>query len=154
MTKADTEAVVEAILAATFGPAVAAEVVRESDETPGEVVTETVKLPAWWRKNQDGQPRKTSRRPDVSFGLSPDVRRETTNRKVLDLLLQNVETVADLTIRSGFCELTIRNCLDRLMRLGLVTCTKEPARLSGGRRRFLYRALVGSPSTTPSPEPS
>jgi hypothetical protein len=132
---------IAAILAATFGPDVGAEVAAEPVDAPVEVVE--AEVPSWWKRNQDGSLRKTSQAP-VFTGLPKgvDAKSLDTDRRVLGALLAGAETLVEVTAQSGFARLTVRRSLERLLALGLVVMTKAPPTGKRGRRAFLYRALV------------
>lgn len=131
---------VAAILTATFGPDVGAEVAAEPVEVPAEAEPF---VPTWWKRNQDGSLRKTSQAP-VFTGLprSTDAKTVDTDRRVLGVLLSGAETLVEVTERSLFARLTVRRSLERLIATGLVVMTKAPPTGKRGRRAFLYRALV------------
>jgi hypothetical protein len=133
---------VAAILAATFGPGVGAEVAAEEN---GAAVALAPIVPAWWKRNQDGSLRKTSQAPTFT-GFAREAKTFDTDKKLLVALLSGAETVAEITKHSGLARLTIRRSLERLTAMGLVVMIKAPPTGLRGRRAYLYRALTEEPS--------
>ena len=127
---------VEALLAATFGPSVAASVAGEPDEH--KVVTPVVS-PSWPLK-LDGTPRKKCQKPMVTGLMAAKV--EATTAEVVRALNHGAESVADLRIATGFAKLTIVRSLERLLEAGLVSVTKTPTSGKRGRPAHLYRPVV------------
>jgi predicted transcriptional regulator len=127
---------VEVLLAATFGPGIAAEVAREPDTH--KVVTPVVS-PSWPLK-LDGTPRKKCQKPMVTGLMAAKV--EATTAEVVRALNHGAESVADLRIATGFAKLTIVRSLERLLDAGLVTVTTTPTSGKRGRPAHLYRPVV------------
>jgi hypothetical protein len=127
---------VETLLAATFGPSVAASVAGEPDER---VVNTPVVSPSWPLK-LDGTPRKKCQKPMVTGLMAAKV--EATTAEVVKALNHGAESVADLRIATGFAKLTIVRSLERLLEAGLVSVTKTPTSGKRGRPAHLYRPVV------------
>jgi hypothetical protein len=129
---------VQAILAATFGTGIAAEVTA----TP-EVVEEAhvTAHPPEWPTKHDGTPRKKWQRPEVTLGAA-GAKAEASELRVVRALLEGAESLVDLQAATGLAKLTVCRALDRLVAAGRVTATKAPPSGRRGRPAHLYRTVV------------
>lgn len=129
---------VEAILAATFGPNIAAEVVATPEVVEAAHVTSH---PPGWPTKLDGTPRKKWQRPEVT-GIVSTAKTEASELKVVQALVAGAESLIDLQDMTGFAKLTICRALDRLVEAGRVTMSKAPPTGKRGRPAYLYRPVV------------
>lgn len=144
-TETNTVDPVEAILAATFGPNIAAEVAatpevgRQDAYVTGpngrfrEADAPALKL--------DGTPKKRTQRIEVT-GFGSEARRETSEAKVIEALVAGAESLVDLQIGTGLAKLTIKRALERLVEAGRVRTVKAPPSGKRGRPAHLYRPVV------------
>jgi predicted transcriptional regulator len=137
------------ILSATFGPTVAAEVVKEEEVKAHDVeVTPSAgadvaasDFPKWWRKNLDGSWRKTCQAPVVQTGYGT-TRRHETDTAILKALHDGAESLVQLTTLTGYVKVTCTRSLERLIEEGRVVQTKAPPSGRRGRPAYLYRATT------------
>jgi len=139
---------VQSILAATFGPAAAEEVVKEDkaevSTSPADAADAPVAaLPSWWKHNLDGTPRKTCQAPIVQTGYGTTKRHET-DTAVLKALHDGAESLAQIMAVTGYVKVTCTRSLERLVEEGRVIQTKAPPSGRRGRPAYLYR-----PTTVP-----
>jgi hypothetical protein len=136
------------ILSATFGPTVAAEVVKEEDvkasgsssATEDDGAVDPADLPSWWKHNLDGTPRKTCQAPDVLKGFPHgETRQRETDLLVLKALHAGCETLVELVAHTTFVKVTCTRSLERLVEEGRVVQTKAPPSGRRGRPAHLYR---------------
>jgi len=154
------------ILTATFGPATAAEAMKDeavvdaagssgptspagagdgSEDLPqgsppdgadGSVAT----LPHWWKHNLDGTPRKTCQAPDVLKGVPQgETRQRETDLLVLKALHAGAETLVQVVASTGFVKVTCTRSLERLVLADRVLQSKAPPTGKRGRPAFTYR---------------
>jgi len=155
-----TDAVLD-ILTATFGPTVAAEVVKEEgaavDATtvadapvaasdlphgsaPSEADGSVATLPHWWRYNLDGTPRKTCQAPGRTKGVAfGETKRHETDLAVLKALLAGAESLVEVVAATGYVKVTCVRSLERLVETGRVVQAKAPPTGKRGRPAFVYR---------------
>jgi hypothetical protein len=166
-----TDAVLD-ILSAAFGPTVAAEVVKEekaevdaagssgptspagagdgSEDLPSGKSKDT--LPAWWKFNLDGTPRKTCQAPDRTKGVAfGETKRHETDLAVLKALLAGAESLVEVVAATGYVKVTCVRSLERLVEAGRVVQTKAPPTGKRGRPAFVYRPTTEAvePDTDP-----
>jgi hypothetical protein len=145
----DVQDVVREILAATFGPATAAEVVKEEDVKAHDVEATpsagadvaASDLPKWWKHNLDGTPRKTCQAPVVQTGYGTTKRHET-DTAILKALHNGAESLVQLMTLTGYVKVTCTRSLERLVEEGRVIQTKAPPSGRRGRPAYLYRATT------------
>jgi len=152
----DVQDVVREILAATFGPNTAAEVAAveatpsagsSSVEDDGAVVPTDLPsgksedtLPAWWKFNLDGTPRKKCQAPDVLKGVPHgETRQRETDLLVLKALHEGCETLVELVAHTTFVKVTVVRSLERLVKAGRVVQSKAAPSGKRGRPAFVYR---------------
>lgn len=156
-----TTDLVRDILAATFGPNTAAEVVKgEGVEAPtvpvADVTTSgsspdgddgsSTSLPPWWKFNLDGTPRKRCQAPEVLKGIPHgETRQRETDLLVLKALHAGCETLAELVAQTGCVKVTCVRSLERLVAAGRVVQSKAPPTGKRGRPAFLYRPTTETP---------
>jgi hypothetical protein len=155
-TETNTVDPVEAILAATFGPNIAAEVVA----TP-EVEAQDACVSGPSRRFRDadapalkldGTPKKKTQRIEVTgFGFGSEAKREISDTRVIEALLDGAESLVDLQAATGLAKLTVKRALERLAEGGKVTTTKALPSGKRGRPAHLYRAAVEAISTVSEP---
>lgn len=148
-----TTDLVRDILAATFGPNTAAEVVKdEGAEVPETVLTEDTvptapgeERPAWWKRNLDGSWRKRCQAPTVLKGVPHgETRQRETDLLMLKALHEGCETLVELVAHTGCVKVTVVRSLERLVEDGRVVQSKAAPTGKRGRPAFIYR-----PTTTP-----
>jgi len=128
---------VHEILAATFGPNTAAEVVKDD---AAEADAPIADRPSWWRKNLDGSWRKRCQAPDVLKGFPHgETRQRETDLLVLKALHAGAESLVQLMTITGFVKVTCTRSLERLVEEGRVVQTKAPPSGRRGRPAHLYR---------------
>jgi hypothetical protein len=154
--------IVQSILAATFGPVTAAEVVKEekveelpdlqaslttppdeerpvgssSDEDDGS----SAARPHWWKKNLDGSWRKTCQAPDrTKGGAFGETKRHETDLSVLKALHAGAESLVEVVAATGYVKVTCVRSLERLVEAGRVVQAKAPPTGKRGRPAFVYR---------------
>lgn len=149
--------IVQSILAATFGPVTAAEVVKEekaavnaAGSSPvgddGSVAT----LPHWWRYNLDGTPRKTCQTPVQTKGLAfGETKRHETDLSVLKALLAGAESLVEVVTATGYVKVTCVRSLERLVEAGRVVQAKAPPTGKRGRPAFVYRPTTEAVEPAP-----
>lgn len=153
-----------AILAATFGPNTAAEVVEdEAGETsPAPLVGVTPSgsspngddgsvgpsdLPSWWKFNLDGTPRKRCQAPEVLKGVPHgETRQRETDLLMLKALHEGCETLVELVAHTGCVKVTVVRSLARLVESGRVVQSKAPPTGKRGRPAFVYRPTTEAPT--------
>ena len=133
------------ILTATFGPATAAEAMKDEaaeasgsppDGADGSVAT----LPHWWKHNLDGTPRKTCQAPDVLKGVPQgETRQRETDLLVLKALHAGAETLVEVVATTGFVKVTCTRSLERLVLADRVLQSKAAPTGKRGRPAFTYR---------------
>jgi hypothetical protein len=141
-----TDAVLD-ILTATFGPTVAAEVVKEekaeAPTSPASAADAEVgpsDLPRWWRYNLDGTPRKTCQSPtQTKGGAFGETKRHETDLAVLKALLAGAESLVEVVAATGYVKVTCVRSLERLVEAGRVVQAKAPPTGKRGRPAFIYR---------------
>jgi hypothetical protein len=156
--------IVQSILAATFGPVTAAEVVKEEkgEEFPDLQVSLTTPpdekrpvgsssdeddgssgptdRPHWWKKNLDGSWRKTCQAPDRTKGVAfGETKRHETDLSVLKALLAGAESLVEVVAATGYVKVTCVRSLERLVEAGRVVQAKAPPTGKRGRPAFIYR---------------
>lgn len=157
-----TTDLVKSILAATFGPNTAAEVVKdEGVETHGRDLASPANaveahdveatpsagadvgvsdLPKWWKFNLDGTPRKRCQAPEVLKGIPHgETRQRETDLLVLKALHSGCETLVELVAHTGCVKVTCVRSLERLVAAGRVVQSKAPPTGKRGRPAFVYR---------------
>jgi hypothetical protein len=154
------------ILTATFGPATAAEAMKDeateateasgsspvgddgsstslpptSPATAADAEVGPSDLPRWWKFNLDGTPRKTCQAPDVLKGVPQgETRQRETDLLVLKALHAGAETLVQVVASTGFVKVTCTRSLERLVEEGRVLQTKTPPSGRRGRPAYLYR---------------
>ena len=133
------------ILAATFGPNTAAEVVKDEGAavdvpTVADAPVASSDLPKWWKFNLDGTPRKRCQAPEVLKGIPHgETRQRETDLLVLKALHAGCETLAELVAQTGCVKVTCVRSLERLVAAGRVVQSKAPPTGKRGRPAFLYR---------------
>jgi len=140
---------VHEILAATFGPNTAAEVVKDdaavfdasgSSPVGDDGAVGPADRPSWWRKNLDGSWRKRCQAPDVLKGFPHgETRQRETDLLVLKALHAGAESLVQLMTITGFVKVTCTRSLERLVEEGRVVQTKAPPSGRRGRPAHLYR---------------
>jgi hypothetical protein len=143
----NTEAVdiVQSILAATFGPVTAAEVVKEEGAavdatTVADAPVASSDLPGWWKFNLDGTPRKTCQAPGRTKGVAfGETKRHETDLAVLKALLAGAENLVEVVAATGYVKVTCVRSLERLVETGRVVQAKAPPTGKRGRPAFVYR---------------
>jgi hypothetical protein len=151
-----TDAVLD-ILTATFGPTVAAEVVKEEGSavdatTVADAPVASSDLPKWWRYNLDGTPRKTCQAPGRTKGVAfGETKRHETDLAVLKALLACAESLVEVVAATGYVKVTCVRSLERLVEAGRVVQTKAPPTGKRGRPAFIYRPTTEAvgPDTDP-----
>jgi hypothetical protein len=136
------------ILTATFGPATAAEVMKEEDvkahdveaTTSAGAAVATSDLPKWWKHNLDGTPRKRCQAPEVLKGVPHgETRQRETDLLVLKALHAGAETLVEVVAATGFVKVTCTRSLERLVLAKQVLQSKAPPTGKRGRPAFTYR---------------
>jgi hypothetical protein len=155
----NTEAVdiVQSILAATFGPVTAAEVVKEEGAavdatTVADAPVASSDLPGWWKFNLDGTPRKTCQAPGRTKGVAfGETKRHETDLAVLKALLAGAENLVEVVAATGYVKVTCVRSLERLVETGRVVQAKAPPTGKRGRPAFVYRPTTETvePDTDP-----
>lgn len=157
-----TTDLVRDILAATFGPNTAAEVVKDevaavdaptvADATSGsspdgdDGAVGPTDLPSWWKFNLDGTPRKRCQAPEVLKGIPHgETRQRETDLLVLKALHSGCETLVELVAQTGCVKVTVVRSLERLVAAGRVVQSKAPPTGKRGRPAFLYRPTTEAP---------
>lgn len=160
-----TTDLVRELLAATFGPNTAAEVVKDegaavdaptvaddggpSSPSAGATVAPS-DLPKWWKFNLDGTPRKRCQAPTVLKGVPHgETRQRETDLLMLKALHEGCETLVELVAHTGCVKVTVVRSLERLVEAGRVVQSKAAPTGRRGRPAFIYR-----PTTTPPVETS
>jgi hypothetical protein len=162
-----TTDLVQSILAATFGPNTAAEVVKDEGaavdastvaDAPGvssdlphtstadAADAEVAALPRWWKFNLDGTPRKRCQAPEVLKGVPHgETRQRETDLLMLKALHEGCETLVELVSHTGCVKVTVVRSLERLVEAGRVVQSKAAPSGKRGRPAFVYRRglLVG-----------
>lgn len=150
-----TTDLVRDLLAATFGPNTAAEVVKdEGVEVPETALTEDAvqttpgeERPAWWKRNLDGSWRKRCQAPEVLKGIPHgETRQRETDLLVLKALHEGCETLVELVAKTGFVKVTCVRSLERLVEAGRVVQSKAPPTGKRGRPAFVYRPTTEAPT--------
>jgi hypothetical protein len=137
--------IVQSILAATFGPVTAAEVVKEEGAavdatTVADAPVASSDLPGWWKFNLDGTPRKTCQAPGrTKGGAFGETKRHETDLAVLKALLAGAESLVEVVAATGYVKVTCVRSLERLVETGRVVQTKAPPTGKRGRPAFVYR---------------
>ena len=146
-----TTDLVRELLAATFGPNTAAEVVKDEvaavdAPTVADATVAPSDLPNWWKFNLDGTPRKRCQAPEVLKGIPHgETRQRETDLLVLKALHAGCETLAELVARTGCVKVTCVRSLERLVAAGRVVQSKAPPTGKRGRPAFLYRPTTETP---------
>ena len=151
---------VQELLAATFGPNTAAEVVKDyaadasgSSPVGDDGAVGPADRPSWWRKNLDGSWRKTCQAPDVLKGFPHgETRQRETDLLVLKALHAGAESLVQLTTITGFVKVTCTRSLERLVEEGRVVQTKAPPSGRRGRPAYLYRPTTEADAPVESVE--
>ena len=142
---------VQSILAATFGPVTAAEVVKDegvevqpspSGSSPDgdDGAVGPTDLPSWWKFNLDGTPRKRCQAPEVLKGVPHgETRQRETDLLTLKALHEGCETLVELVAQTGCVKVTVVRSLERLVEAGRVVQSKAPPSGKRGRPAFVYR---------------
>ena len=146
-----------AILAATFGPNTAAEVVKDEGVEPSTAPLAEVTpsgsssgeddgsvgptdLPSWWKFNLDGTPRKRCQAPEVLKGVPHgETRQRETDLLMLRALHEGCETLVELVAHTGCVKVTVVRSLERLVEAGRVMQSKAAPTGKRGRPAFVYR---------------
>lgn len=165
-----TTDLVRELLAATFGPNTAAEVVKDevvetsetastgqdasttpdedrpvgssSDEDDGS----SAARPHWWKKNLDGSWRKRCQAPEVLKGIPHgETRQRETDLLVLKALHEGCENLVELVAHTGCVKVTVVRSLARLVGAGRVVQSKAAPTGKRGRPAFLYRPTTEAP---------
>ena len=140
--------IVQSILAATFGPNTAAEVVKDegveaqpSPTSPADAAdAEDGERPRWWKKNLDGSWRKKCQAPDVLKGIPHgETRQRETDLLVLKALHEGCESLVELVAHTTFVKVTVVRSLERLVKAGRVVQSKAAPSGKRGRPAFVYR---------------
>ena len=148
---------VREILAAAFGPTVAAEVVKEERTavdatTVADAPVASSDLPGWWKFNLDGTPRKTCQSPTQTKGVAfGETKRHETDLAVLKALLAGAESLVEVVAATGYVKVTVVRSLERLVEAGRVVQAKAPPTGKRGRPAFVYRPTTEAvePDTDP-----
>jgi hypothetical protein len=135
------------ILTATFGPATAAEAMKDEAAeaaldlpAPPPSTPPDEERPAWWRKNLDGSWRKTCQAPDVLKGVPQgETRQRETDLLVLKALHAGAETLVQVVASTGFVKVTCTRSLERLVLADRVSQSKAAPTGKRGRPAFTYR---------------
>jgi hypothetical protein len=139
---------VQELLAATFGPNTAAEVVKDegveaqpSPTSPADAAdAEDGERPRWWKRNLDGSWRKRCQAPTVLKGVPHgETRQRETDLLVLKALHEGCETLVELVAHTTFVKVTVVRSLERLVEAGRVIQAKSAPNGRRGRPAFLYR---------------
>ena len=139
---------VQELLAATFGPNTAAEVVKDegveaqpSPTSPADAAdAEDGERPRWWRKNLDGSWRKRCQAPTGLKGIPHgETRQRETDLLVLKALHEGCETLVELVAHTTFVKVTVVRSLERLVEAGRVVQSKAAPSGKRGRPAFVYR---------------
>lgn len=164
-----TTDLVRDLLAATFGPNTAAEVVRdEVVETSGGGYASpagaveahdveatpsagadvgTSDLPKWWKFNLDGTPRKRCQAPEVLKGVPHgETRQRETDLLMLRALHEGCETLVELVAHTGCVKVTVVRSLERLIEACRVVQSKAAPTGRRGRPAFIYRPTTEAPT--------
>ena len=169
----NTQAVdlVQELLAATFGPNTAAEVVKDEGVEPSSsglaspanaVAAHDVEatpsagadvapsdLPKWWKFNLDGTPRKRCQAPTVLKGVPHgETRQRETDLLMLKALHEGCETLVELVAHTGCVKVTVVRSLERLVEAGRVVQSKAAPSGKRGRPAFIYRPTTTAPVET------
>lgn len=143
-----TTDLVRELLAATFGPNTAAEVVKDEGVEASETAstgqdpstTPDEDRPVWWKKNLDGSWRKRCQAPVVLRGLPHgETRQRETDLLVLKALHEGCENLVELVAHTGCVKVTVVRSLARLVEAGRVIQAKSAPNGRRGRPAFLYR---------------
>jgi hypothetical protein len=156
----DVQDAVREILAAAFGPTVAAEVVKEEEEgakvdatTVADAPVASSDLPGWWKFNLDGTPRKTCQAPDKTKGVAfGETKRHETDLAVLKALHAGAESLVEVVAATGYVKVTCVRSLERLVETGRVVQAKAAPTGKRGRPAFVYRPTTEEavvPDTAP-----
>jgi len=138
--------IVRDILAATFGPGTAAEVMK--DEAAEAALVSSVPVvtgpdeerPSWWRKNLDGSWRKKCQAPEVLKSVPQgETRQRETDLAVLKALHSGAETLVEVVASTGFVKVTCVRSLERLVLANRVLQSKAAPTGKRGRPAFTYR---------------
>jgi hypothetical protein len=150
---------VREILAAAFGPTVAAEVVKEEKAEVDAAGSSPVgddgssgpsDLPRWWRYNLDGTPRKTCQAPtQTRGGAFGETKRHETDLSVLKALLAGAESLVEVVAATGYVKVTCVRSLERLVETGRVVQAKAPPTGKRGRPAFVYRPTTEAVEPAP-----
>jgi hypothetical protein len=135
------------ILTATFGPATAAEAMKDaaaeasgSSPVGDDGAVGPSDLPSWWKFNLDGTPRKTCQAPDVLKGVPQgETRQRETDLLVLKALHAGAETLVQVVASTGFVKVTCTRSLERLVLADRVLQSKAAPTGKRGRPAFTYR---------------
>lgn len=153
-----TTDLVRELLAATFGPNTAAEVVKdEVVEVPETASTEDAvpttlgeERPAWWKRNLDGSWRKRCQAPEVLKGIPHgETRQRETDLLVLKALHEGCENLVELVAHTGCVKVTVVRSLARLVAAGRAVQSKAAPTGKRGRPAFVYRPTTVVPDTVP-----
>ena len=164
-----TTDLVQSILAATFGPNTAAEVVKDDGVDPlssglaspaSAVAAHDVEatpsagadvgvsdLPKWWKFNLDGTPRKRCQAPTVLKGVPHgETRQRETDLLMLKALHEGCETLVELVAKTSCVKVTCVRSLERLVEAGRVVQSKAAPTGKRGRPAFVYRPTTETPA--------
>lgn len=167
---------VQELLAATFGPNTAAEVAKDEGVSAHDVETTPLPsgsssgeddgavgpsdlpsgksedtLPAWWKFNLDGTPRKRCQAPEVLKGIPHgETRQRETDLLLLKALHEGCETLIELVAHTTFVKVTVVRSLERLVEAGRVVQSKAAPSGKRGRPAFVYRPTTETPVEAPS----
>jgi len=141
--------IVRDILAATFGPGTAAEVMKDdavvfdasgSSPVGDDGAVGPADRPSWWRKNLDGSWRKKCQAPEVLKGVPQgETRQRETDLAVLKALHSGAETLVEVVASTGFVKVTCVRSLERLVLANRVLQSKAAPTGKRGRPAFTYR---------------
>jgi hypothetical protein len=143
--------IVQSILAATFGPVTAAEVVKEEKAAVNAAGSSgPTDRPHWWKKNLDGSWRKTCQAPDRTKGVAfGETKRHETDLSVLKALLAGAESLVEVVAATGYVKVTCVRSLERLVEAGRVVQAKAPPTGKRGRPAFVYRPTTEAVEPAP-----
>ena len=106
-------------------------------------------LPAWWKFNLDGTPRKRCQAPTVLKGVPHgETRQRETDLLMLKALHEGCETLVELVAHTGCVKVTVVRSLERLVEAGRVVQSKAPPSGKRGRPAFIYRPTTTAPVET------